>query len=167
VPNLRYYLALPIKGKTHRSKSRPSTHPAGIVYQLCKFRLFTVPSGRRCMHRSLLIPIQCRSAVFEIYEQVWQPCDALFVYTNGPSFCSQVYLGTYQKLLVTCWPDVPRVAEALTNVSSTSRNSRGFGKASERPDLDKRVFRHRCGDVRLSRMLSPSQQLARSRLKVE
>jgi hypothetical protein len=85
----------------------------------------------------------------------------------GPSFCSQVYFGTYQKLLVTCWPDVPRVAEALTNVSSTSRNSRGFGKASERPDLDKRVFRHRCGDVRLSRMLSPSQQLARSRLKVE
>jgi hypothetical protein len=122
---------------------------------------------RRCMHRSLLIRIQSRSAVFEIYEQVWQPCDALFVYTNGPSFCSQVYFGTYHKLLVTCWPDVPRVAEALTNVSSTSRNSRGFGKASERPDLDKRVFRHRCGDVRLSRMLSPSQQLARSRLKAE
>jgi hypothetical protein len=164
VPNLRYYLALPIKGKTHRSKSRPSTRPAGIVYQLCKFRLFTIPSGLCC---SSQIRIQCRSAVFEIYEQVWQPCDALFVYTNGPSFCSQVYFGTYQKLLVTCWPDVPRVAEALTNVPSTSRNSRGFGKASERPDLDKRVFRHRSGDVRLSRMLSPSQQLARSRLKVE
>jgi hypothetical protein len=164
VPNLRYYLALPIKGKTHRSKSRPSTRPAGIVYQLCKFRLFTIPWGLCC---SSQIRIQCRSAVFEIYEQVWQPCDALFVYTNGPSFCSQVYLGTYQKLLVTCWPDVPRVAEALTNVPSTSRNSRGFGKASERPDLDKRVFRHRCGDVRLSRMLSPSQQLARSRLKAE